>query len=264
MLAPHCRRGKSHAQLNLVDLAGSERTGKSGVEGDRMSEAMGINNSLTVLGRCMRAVGEGQTHVPWREAVLCQLLRTSFEGQSSTYTTVVVNVSPEHEDETLCTLRFGETVSCVTNNATVVVGRNADSEIETLQGQVQRLRAKKKELEELGQGSGFVKNCLNTEKLGLQSNMDKLAAIRANLADLKARLIEVGSGSGHQKTRKAISEKIEATEREEYNVYALVFRQQGPDKFGIKSLWRDATPVFTTVVAELDEKENELRMATGN
>jgi hypothetical protein len=57
--------------------------------------------------------------------------------------------------------------------------------------------------------------------------------------------------------------KIVATEKEEYNVGALVFRQQGPDKFGVKSLWKDATPMFGAVAAELDEKENQLRMATG-
>ena len=44
---------------------------------------------------------------------------------------------------------------------------------------------------------------------------------------------------------------------------ALVFRQQGPDKFGVKSLWKDATPMFMAVAADLEEKENQLRMATG-
>ena len=59
--------------FTFVDLAGSERTGKSGVQGQRMSEAITINTSLTVLGRCIRAVGAGNNHVPWRDAVLCQL-----------------------------------------------------------------------------------------------------------------------------------------------------------------------------------------------
>jgi hypothetical protein len=247
--------------FTFVDLAGSERTGKSGVEGQRMSEAMGINNSLTVLGRCMRAVGGDKTHVPWREAALCQLLRTSFEGKSSTHTAVVVNISPEHEDETLCTLRFGETVSSVRNSATVVISQDADTEIERLQRQVERLRAKKKGMEESGQAGGFVEGCLPTEKLSLQSNMKKLAGIRSNLTDLKTMLIEAGSGD--QRKRKAIAEKIEAAKNEEYNMDALVFRQQGPDKFGVKSLWKDATPMFMAVTADLEEKENQLRMATG-
>ena len=81
----HSSRTLSDGQIRsqkftFVDLAGSERTRKSGVKGQRMSEAIGINNSLTVLGRCIRAVGKNEAHVPWRDVVLCQLLRSSFEG----------------------------------------------------------------------------------------------------------------------------------------------------------------------------------------
>ena len=47
------------------------------VAGQRMFEAIGINKSLTVLG-AVSAVGKGILHVPWRDAVLCQLLRTSL------------------------------------------------------------------------------------------------------------------------------------------------------------------------------------------
>jgi hypothetical protein len=51
-------------------------------------------------------VGSNKSHVPWRDSVLTQLLRTSFAGQNTaTHTSVVVNVSPEHEDETICTMR---------------------------------------------------------------------------------------------------------------------------------------------------------------
>jgi len=257
--------GKLRKQcFTFVDLAGSERTGKSGVEGQRMSEAIGVNGSLTVLGRCIRAVGKGEAHVPWRDAVLCQLLRTSFEGnasganqtQTQTHTTVVVNVSPEYEDETMCTLQFGETVACVANRATVVVGRNAESEIAILRSEVQRLRAKKKEMEKSGQASGFVEGCINSEKLSLQANMDKLFELQSHVADLKARVVEESGEAGKSARRPA--SKLEVVEKEEYIVRMIVLRQQS-----IKKLWRDATPMFASLVAELQEKENQLRMATG-
>ena len=235
-----------------------------------MSEAVEVNGSLTVLGRCIRAVAMGEAHVPWRDAVLCQLLRSSFEG-TKTHTQVVVNVSPEYEDETACTLKFGETVACVRNRPAVVVGRDTESEIGLLQGEVQRLRTKKRAMEESGQGSGFVEGCIHSERLSLQANMDKLAAIQTRVSDLKARLVEkpgTGTGTGSRirihamKMKTPLQEEAGdprlALEKEEYNLRMLVLRQQS-----IKKLWRDATPLYISVVAELGEKENQLRMVTG-
>ena len=45
-------------QFVCVDLAGSERILKSGVEGLAQKQAVGINSSLTTLGKVVKAVGE--------------------------------------------------------------------------------------------------------------------------------------------------------------------------------------------------------------
>ena len=240
--------------FTFVDLAGSERISKSNVEGQRMSEAITINGSLTVLGRCIRAVGKGEKHVPWRDTVLCQLLRSSFEGQGATHTSVVVNVAPEHEDETLCTLRFGKTVSCVSNaGATIVVGQNAAKEIGTLEEEVQCLRVKKRAMDRAGQGPGFVKGCINSEKVSLQANMDRLIILQNNLNDLKVRLVETRSDT----KRLNIAKRIDAAVNEVENHGALVYREQT-----IKALWHEATPMYKALIAELDERENQLRMVS--
>jgi len=77
--------------------------------------------------------------------------------------------------------RFGETVSCVSNKATVVVGRNAKDEAGSLQADIQLLTRKKKEMERKGQGAGFVKNLeLNHEREMLENNMLKLE-VRFNI-----------------------------------------------------------------------------------
>eukprot|EP00505_MAST-04D_sp_SCG-Rhode-Island_P002607 Stramenopile-MAST_4_protein_2607 len=234
--------------FTFVDLAGSERTGKTGVGGQRMSEAISINNALTVLGRCIRGVGSGSMHIPWRDSVLTRLLRNSFDTGAGTHTAVVVNVTPEHHDETLCTLRFGETVAGVANRATMVVGRNIDHEVEGLRSDIRWLQDRKKSMERAGQGSGFVDGCILSEKLSLRTNMEKLKSLQSHLAQLKIKRMEVGS---------TLADKLETTKREEYNLRMLVLRQQS-----IKKLWHEATPAYLKLVAELDEKKNQLNILT--
>ena len=110
-------------QLLFVDLAGSERILKSGVEGVAATQAMAINGSLTALGKVIRALGSGASHVPFRDSMLTMLLRGALDGRAAA--SVVVNVAsePQHYDETLCSLEFGERMAGVKTAPTKVTGQ---------------------------------------------------------------------------------------------------------------------------------------------
>jgi hypothetical protein len=72
-------------KLNLVDLAGSERQKKTGAEGDRLSEAKSINQSLSALGNVIKAlVNPNSSHVPFRDSKLTRLLQDSLGGNTKT------------------------------------------------------------------------------------------------------------------------------------------------------------------------------------
>jgi len=110
-------------KLFLVDLAGSERLKKSGSVGERASEARSINQSLTVLGMCIKArASEGPgVHVPFRDSKLTRLLQESLGGNART--SLVINVSPcgSSADETLGSLQFGSRAMKVQTSAVVNV-----------------------------------------------------------------------------------------------------------------------------------------------
>ena len=53
----------------------SERVAKSGVTGQAMKEAQGINKSLSALGDVMEALDKGQSHIPFRNSKLTFLLQ---------------------------------------------------------------------------------------------------------------------------------------------------------------------------------------------
>lgn len=104
---------RSH--LYLVDLAGSERIKKSKAVGTRKTEAVGINSSLLVLGKCISSLVEGKSHIPYNESKLTMVLKAAFGGNSRTTAIVTCHSDDVHADETLQSLRFGERCSMVTN-----------------------------------------------------------------------------------------------------------------------------------------------------
>lgn len=52
------KKAEKISMINLVDLAGSERQDKTGATGQRLKEAVGINQSLTCLGQVISALAE--------------------------------------------------------------------------------------------------------------------------------------------------------------------------------------------------------------
>lgn len=120
---------RSASRLALIDLAGSERSDKLGSKGKALVEGNNINKSLTVLGRCIRALVEigkkggnkaGSTPVPFRDSVLTWYLRDSLAGNART--TMLAACSPvgSNREETVSTLRYASSAKNIKTKATKV------------------------------------------------------------------------------------------------------------------------------------------------
>ena len=101
--------------VHLVDLAGSERLKKSKATGARKTEAVGINESLLILGKVIAALVESKSHVPYLECKLTTLLKGALGGASRTTALICCRGDDSQAEETLQALRFGERCSLVTN-----------------------------------------------------------------------------------------------------------------------------------------------------
>eukprot|EP00967_Tisochrysis_lutea_P131494 scaffold228655_cov26-Tisochrysis_lutea.AAC.1 len=132
-------RRVKRSQLHLVDLAGSERQKDTQASGVRLREACAINQSLSTLGNCIKALVSGQAKPPYRESKLTFLLKDSLGGNAKTC--IVANVSALERccSETLGTLRFAQRAKMMPNRA--VVNEESHGSVAALRDEIARLRA---------------------------------------------------------------------------------------------------------------------------
>ena len=115
------------SKLHMVDLAGSERAKRTGAEGVRLKESVGINQGLLALGKVIRALTTHVTseasnsdtrkaqHVPYRESKLTRFLQDSLGGNSLTVMLACVSSADANAHETLSTLTYAARARAVQN-----------------------------------------------------------------------------------------------------------------------------------------------------
>lgn len=105
------RAPRTIGRISFIDLAGNER-GADTFDCDRKTRMEGaeINKSLLALKECIRALGMGKSHVPFRGSILTEVLRDSFTGNSRTTMIATISPSSTHCVNTLNTLRYTQRV----------------------------------------------------------------------------------------------------------------------------------------------------------
>lgn len=146
-------------KLNLVDLAGSERQRKTNSFGQRQTESIKINLSLSALGNVINALmklhtqkqqsiqpaGSGAAKampfIPYRDSKLTRLLQDSLGGNAKTL--MIANIGPAsyNYDETIDTLNYASRVKCVRNRPRLNEDPK-DALLRELQKEIDSLRSK--------------------------------------------------------------------------------------------------------------------------
>ena len=130
--------------LHLVDLAGSERVSRSKVKGDRLTEAIHINRSLSLLGNVFSALEKKKSHIPYRDCKLTHFLKNSIGGLSKTLMFITVSTDNDDLFETTATLEFGKRV-----NNIVIPPDGCTGKLQRLRDVEEKLRARDAEIERI-------------------------------------------------------------------------------------------------------------------
>ena len=239
----------SKQQILFVDLAGSERIAKSKVDGMRQQEALNINGALSTLGRVIKALGAGATHVPYRDSTLTMLLKSSFGGKSCT--SVIINVagSVDHEEESLCSLRFGSRMTHVQNNSTIVVGESESGSNNRAHVEVaiKEIHAKLKHMEESGLGPRFGRSANSSEIKSFLENLEKQKRFKRKLGIARQENLERPS----PETRQAIVD----LEFQVENMKMIILRQKS-----IKGFFIEPSNAYVNTEAQLQVLSSQLQL----
>ena len=134
--------GRVKSTLCLADLGGCEKVKRSGARGERLQEAIYINQGLLALKNVVTALNQQKDYVPFQDAKLTMLLRRSLSGGAQTCVVLAARPEAEHAAETLQALRFGESAMQVEvggNSMMAANGRAAAAALESLDKQVDHL-----------------------------------------------------------------------------------------------------------------------------
>ena len=248
-------RTLTRRQLVCVDLAGSERILRTGVEGVAQKQAVGINSSLTALGKVVRAVGERCPHVPYRDSTLTQLLRGSFGGRSCTSVVVTLASDAEHAEETRCSLAFGARMAVVRNHATVVIGQDAGAEARDAVRLLEHVRAAAARLHAEGHGERFGNAEGPSAIQSFKDNVRRKAEEDVKALEARSCLVELKAGGGDAGAMAALQSRAEAAEAESANLRDIILRQKS-----IKDFWIAPKESYVKKLAEVRELEARVAM----
>merc|ERR1712232_572775 len=240
-------------QLLFVDLAGSERILKTGVEGVAATQAMAINSSLTALGKVIRSLGANAKHVPFRDSMLTMLLRSSLEGQATT--SVVINVAsePQHHEETVCSLEFGERMAGVKSVSTKVTGQRCleQGEVQKLKEELKRLGTELAALESADLDLGdFHPDAVPSEVKSLKMKFRRQAQLTAVLKEMRTELAEAKASK--DANLPALQEKLAQQEKETSKHSDLLEMQKtAPAVRGGPPIWTGPNKGYVAMLARV-------------
>lgn len=142
------RNNATIGKISFIDLAGNER-GADTFDCERKTRLEGaeINKSLLALKECIRSLGMGKSHIPFRGSILTEVLRDSFTGNSRTTMIATISASASHCVNTLNTLRYTQRVKDLGGEGGNFSGGDGVQKVEPISASQQRRAPRRKPFE---------------------------------------------------------------------------------------------------------------------
>ena len=229
------------------------------------AQAVAINGSLTALGKVIRALVTRSPHVPYRDSVLTMLLRSSLEGRAATAVVINVASDPEHDDETLCSLEFGQRMGGVRKTVSRVVAQKGldAAAAGALRRELQGLNASLARMENEGLDAGhFHPDAVPSEVRSLKTNIQRYTRHASAVKELQKQVAEhsvAGAGKGLEGMReRLVHETAEAS-----NLQSIIEMQKTVPvvRGSTSTIWLGPHREYTAALSRKKEIEDYLALA---
>lgn len=97
---------EEEASVFILDLAGAERAKKTQNTGSQLTESCHINKTLLSLGKCIRAMRNGEENMPYRDSKLTRVLNEYFVDANHVVMVVHLHPGLAYLEETLNVLKY--------------------------------------------------------------------------------------------------------------------------------------------------------------
>ena len=240
----------------FVDLAGSERIEKSGVQGIHKGQAICINESLSVFGRVIRALGNRDGYIPYRDSTLTMLMKSSFEHNH--HISLIVNVCSdvEHLPETKCTLEFARNVTKVSCKSTLIPSQPIETKEELLRN-IQSLSDEVASLKAQGMHDHINPNAPKASIDLLETNIQKHKELEQEYRNLMQSLKE--AKILHSANINDLEMKLRSSSGQLDAIRDTIFRQKT-----IPGLWISASPIYNKKIMELKDAQTSYEQKYGS
>ena len=193
----------SPTYFSIVDLAGSERAKRTEATGINLLEATKINQSLSVLGKCLEAMRNNSNYrkkvlIPFRESKLTQVFQEYFFHNHTI--TMITNINPRKEDcdESVRALNFSCICKEIVTTRSLIVKPNIPrkSMVGTEITEIKEVNELNESIVKIEKGNGKEPQLSNYELLKLKEEnlkiREELFQIKSNLNKIntRARTIE--------------------------------------------------------------------------
>ena len=227
------------------------------MEGVKKGQAIAINESLSVFGRVIRALGDKQGHIPYRDSILTKLIKSTLEGNNSI--SLIINICSDliHLAESKSSLEFGRQVKRVQKRNNTANDCSSVESKESIQSRIHLLKQQLLDLESKNQHE-HVNESMTPSSTILYQNMAQYSALESQKHELVEKIKTQKVQNRGTSVDDTLQRQFDVLTSQLNALHDVIWRQKT-----IPGLWIPASSTYKSKSDQLKDAESLFKIHYG-